>query len=437
MGAVAHARETAATRRVVRSEEASGLVPRTQVVVVGAGLAGLAAARELADAGGDVTVIDARDRVGGRVWSVELSNGEIAELGAEWMMPDDAEVRRWAARFEVALAASGVDYLRRVAGGPGAAGIDEQEAFLAAASDALAAMAREEIAGLSAGAFLSALDAPDAGRLAVCMRLQGTCATDLRGVALRSLAAGDAFAPPSTAPYVRMAGGNGSLPAAIARSLPDVRLGTPARAVVHDATGVRVELEGGSSVEAQAAIVAVPARIAARLRFDPYLPEDLAIALRELPMGVAAKLAVPLDGEPTPRAVQSTELPFWSWAARAADGTMRRCLTSFAGSDLAREGLDAASGDPGVWLDRLGALHPDLELGGGAVMHDWAGDPLALGAYSAWDNRSWDRIGEFERTVGRLAFAGEHTAGPEHHGTMEGALRSGVRAARQVLEMVG
>jgi monoamine oxidase len=234
-----------------------------------------------------------------------------------------------------------------------------------------------------------------------------------------------------------MAEGNGTLPARIAGSLPDVRLRTHARAIVHRTSGVRVELAVGGSVDADAAVVAVPARIAARLRFEPFLPEELAIAIRELPMGVAAKLAVPLGGEPTRRAVQSTEIPFWSWVADGVDGRARSCLTSFAGSSLALERLDVASGEPTVWLERLRGLHPDLRLADGAVMHDWAGDPLALGAYSAWDNRSWDRMGEFERTVGRLAFAGEHTAGPEHHGTMEGALRSGVRAARQVLETIG
>jgi monoamine oxidase len=71
------------------------------------------------------------------------------------------------------------------------------------------------------------------------------------------------------------------------------------------------------------------------------------------------------------------------------------------------------------------------------VLKAWALDPMAMGAYAAWDNRSWDRMEQFQRTVGRLAFAGEHTAGPEHHGTMEGALRSGVRAATQVIEMLG
>ena len=71
------------------------------------------------------------------------------------------------------------------------------------------------------------------------------------------------------------------------------------------------------------------------------------------------------------------------------------------------------------------------------MMKTWALDPLAAGAYVAWDNRSWDRMEEFQRTVGRVAFAGEHTAGADHPGTMEGALRSGVRAAMQVLEIIG
>ena len=413
------------------------MTARMRVVVVGAGLAGLAAAHELLAAGRDVTVVEARDRVGGRVWTVPLPNDEIAELGAEWIMPGDTEIRRWASRLEVALAPAGVDYLRREARGPGAATIQEQEAFLAAAADTLGTMAAGEIAGLSAGAFLAALDAPDPGRLAVGMRLQGTCATDLRHVALRVLAWGGAFEPAPNAPYVRIGSGNGSLPERMADLLPDVRLGTPARAVVHHAAGVRVELEGGGSVDADAAVVALPARVAARLRFVPFLPEELAIALRELPMGVAAKLAVPTDGEPTRRAVQSTELPFWSWVADGADGAPRRCLTSFAGSELALGALDAAGGDPRPWLDRLRRLHPDLTLTDGALLYDWSGDPLALGAYSSWDNRSWDRMAEFERTVGRVAFAGEHTAGPDHHGTMEGALRSGVRAARQVGELLG
>jgi monoamine oxidase len=406
------------------------------VVVVGAGFAGLAAARVLADAGRDVTVLEARERVGGRVWSVCLDNGEIAELGGEWIMPGDTEVRAWAERFGVPLAVAGIDYRRREGRGTRASTPEDHDAFLAAANDAFAVVPPHEAAGLSLGTFLDALDAPDAGRDAVRMRIQGTIATDPGHVALRSMAGHGSFAAPS-AVYYRMSTGNQTLAEAIAASLPDVRLGHRVRSVAHDADGVTAGVEGDVTVVGAATIVALPVRVTAQLRFEPFLPDDLAIALRELPMGVAAKLAIPVDGAPTVRAVQSDELPFWCWVANGADGTVRRCLTAFAGSERAQEALGTGTGDPGPWLERLMSINPDLVASGAPVLKAWALDPLARGAYSAWDNRSWDRMEEFDRTVGRLAFAGEHTAGPEHHGTMEGALRSGVRAATQMLELLG
>jgi monoamine oxidase len=407
-----------------------------KVVVVGAGLAGLAAARTLTDHGCDVAVLEARQRVGGRVWSVPLENGEIAELGAEWIMPGDAEVEAWADRFHVSLAETGVDYRRREARGPGASSLADQDAFLAAAGAAFAALPADECAGLTLGRFIDALDAPGDGRDAVRMRLQGTNAIDLGRVALRVVGGADGFAAPA-AMYRRMVRGNHSLPEAIAGSLPDVRLGHRIRSVAHGPGDVVVQVEGDLDVSAAAVVVALPAHVAAGMRFEPTLPDDLGNALRELPMGSASKLAVAVDGSPEARAVQSAELPFWCWVANGGDGVPRRCLTAFAGSDLAQTSLGAGAGDPGPWLERLSAMNPDLTWSGAPVMKTWALDPLAAGAYVSWDNRSWDRMEEFQRTVGRVAFAGEHTAGAEHHGTMEGALRSGVRAAMQVLEIIG
>ena len=115
----------------------------------------------------------------------------------------------------------------------------------------------------------------------------------------------------------------------------------------------------------------------------------------------------------------------------------RRCLAAFAGSELAQESLGTAAGTPARGSNGLSALNPDLTPSAAPVMKSWALDPLAMGAYAAWDNRSWDRMEEFQRTVGRLAFAGEHTAGAGHHGTMEGALRSGVRAASRCSRSLG
>ena len=408
-----------------------------KVVVVGAGLAGLAAARTLTDHGCDVAVLEARQRVGGRVWSVPLENGEIAELGAEWIMPGDTEVEAWADRFHVSLAEAGVDYRRREARGPGASSLEDQDAFLAAADAAFAALPADECAGLTLGTFIDALDAPGDGRDAVRMRLQGTNAIDLGRVALRVVGGPDGFAAPA-ATYRRMtprqpvaAGRDRGLVARRASRTSDpVRHARPRRGRGPRGGGRRRQRGRRRSWRS-------PRTSPPGCDSNPTLPDDLGNALRELPMGSASKLAVAVDGSPEPRAVQSAELPFWCWVANGGDGVPRRCMTSFAGSELAQVSLGAAAGDPGPWLERLSAMNPDLTWSGAPVMKTWALDPLAAGAYVAWDNRSWDRMEEFQRTVGRVAFAGEHTAGADHHGTMEGALRSGVRAAMQVLEIVG
>ena len=70
-----------------------------RVVVVGAGFAGLSAALVLREAGLEVTVLEARERVGGRVWSATITNGAVVELGAEWIMDHDTEVLGLAASW--------------------------------------------------------------------------------------------------------------------------------------------------------------------------------------------------------------------------------------------------------------------------------------------------------------------------------------------------
>jgi monoamine oxidase len=403
------------------------------VVVVGAGFAGLSAARSLHEAGVPVTVLEARDRVGGRVWSVQLTNGAVAELGAEWIMAADRSVLGLAERFGIPAVDTGVDYKLREARGPEAASIADQEAHLVRANELRATIGPGEAAGTSLGAFLNGVQGTEAERRTLRMRLQGTCAADLEAVTLRITDGERAFAP-GAGMYYRLGPGNQALAAAMAAALPDVRLGEPVEALAHDEDGVTVRTPRGE-LRATAAVVAVPVVSAAGLRYEPALPEELLTALRELPMGVASKLAVATEGEPAPRSIQSTELPMWCWVANGIGGRPRQVLASFAGSPLAQEALRTADGDPEPWLARLRAINPDLPLAGEVRMQAWATDPLTRGAYSAWDERSWSRMPLFSQTVGRLAFAGEHTAGPEHYATMEGGLRSGERAAEQVRGM--
>jgi monoamine oxidase len=390
----------------------------------------------LADSGVSVTVLEARDRVGGRVWSPHLDNGEVVEMGAEWIMPGDYELFALAERFAEPLAEAGIDYLRREGRGELAASVKEQEVFLEAAAGARAAMREDEVAGATLGVFLGRVPGTDSQRRTVTMRLQGTSAWDIDRVAMRVVEGEGAFsAGGGTGTYHRLARGNQRLAEAMADSLDDVRLGQVVDAISRDREGVTVRLGESEQLRADAVVVAVPAPIASRLRFEPALPADLATGLRELPMGVASKLAIATSGEPSLRALQSTEFPFWCWAANGHEGRPRYAVASFAGSALAQEGLETTAGRSGPWLDRLGAMNPDLDFVGEPMLYAWADDPFAIGCYSAWDNASWDRHELFARPLDRLAFAGEHTAGPAHHGTMNGALRSGVRAAQQVLAM--
>lgn len=399
--------------------------------MVGAGFSGLAAALELQDAGMSVVVLEARDRVGGRVLSVELDNGELAELGAEWIMPDDEVLLATIDRLGLTATEAGIDYLRREPRGQAAVPMAELDAFLEAADAHLAAS--DATAG-SIGEMLDAVPGDDRARAVAKARLQGTFASDLYHVAWRAgWHAGRLAAEPAV--YRRMARGNQSIADTAAGLLPDVRLAC--RATSLSERRGRVEIRaGGDSLETNAVVVAVPVRLVTELAFDPPLPPEQRAAFAALPMGVASKLAFPLEDEPERCAIQCADLPFWFWVADGADGRLRRVVTSFAGSELPQGELATASGDTRMWVQRIIELAPELEPNGGAVMKVWGEDTFARGAYTAWDHPSIARRQQFEAMHGAVAFAGEHTAG-DHSGTMEGALRSGRRAAAQILGYLG
>jgi monoamine oxidase len=411
-------------------------------VVVGAGFAGLAAALRLAEQGLRVTVLEARDRVGGRVRSITLSNGAVAEMGAEWIEPEEAAVRDLAAQVGVELLPAGIAYRRREAAGLLAASRHEQDAALAIFAAARSALPDEVVGSMSLGGFIDGLHLNTAQRATLRARLQGTFGADLSGVALWA-ADGYGGAHAGAASDLRAEGGNQRIAEAAAARLPAVRRRHTVKQIDYSGEGgtpviVRGEAPSGPfSVEAEAAVVAVPAPLVADIDFSPVLPAKVRTALRELPMGVAAKLAVPVEPAPSPRAIQEVDTPFWCWAAAGEWGAFRPALTSFAGSAAAMAALGVGSGDPEPWLDLMMALNADVRRAGDPVMVAWESDPLARGCYAAFDNRSFERRDLFRRPVGggRIAFAGEHTAAAV--GTMNGAVETGRRAAAEVLAMLG
>jgi monoamine oxidase len=391
--------------------------------VVGAGLAGLTAACELRRAGAEVVVLEARDRVGGRVWSRRLENGAVVEMGAEFLLPGNTAIRELAASFGLDLWDKGMSYGRREPRGGIGTTADELEAVAGELGAALATAPP----GLSARRFLDGLHIPAGAREGLIARVEISSANSADAVAAGDLA-GIAHVDRKPAPSI--AGGNQRLAFALAEELGEaVRLRSPVERVALAAGAVRVAA-GGAELEADACVIAVPASVLDRIAFDPPLPGRLAAALGAVRYGHAAKLFVPLRRPAPPSAVMSVPGRYWTWTATGEGGTVQPVVSAFAGSATALERLELDRG-PARWLESVAELRGDLDLDpSGALLSTWSDDPWARAAYST--SPPSEPAAAFAQPAGPLAFAGEHLGG-EFAALMEGAIRSGRRAAQALL----
>ena len=398
-----------------------------RAVVVGAGFAGLAAADALRAAGVEVIVLEARDRVGGRVWSVPFAGG-VAERGAEFILPENTTVESLAARFALPLARKGTPYGRREPRGEEAVPAAELEAVF----DRIAAYEAAPAAATVAAAIDSLGLEP---RLAALIRARieismGHPADDLRAEVLREGAAtfGDFDS-------YTIGGGNAELALALAAELGGaVHLSSPVRRLRWRDHAVTVGTDAGE-LDADAAVIAVPTAPLKEITFEPPLRGPTAAALDAVRYGQNAKLFVALRAPSAPSAIMSVRHRFWSYTQLDPAGEPAPFVTAYAGTIGAVEAL--AGSRTGGWIAELAALRPELELNPeAALVSTWHDDPWVRGSYSARTLSSPLRDRELSTPIGPLYFAGEHTAG-DWHGLMEGALRSGQRAARQLLQTLG
>jgi monoamine oxidase len=384
--------------------------PGASALVVGAGLAGLVAADELAAAGVEVVVLEARDRVGGRVWSRRLDNGAVVEMGAEFLLPGNTAIRELAARFGLGLWDKGMRYGMREPRGVEVTR-EEMAAAVEAANEAMGSAAPQ----LTARQFLDGLDITPGARESLLARTEISSANSADLVAVRDLG-GIAHVDEQPAPSI--ADGNQSLPLALAANL-DVRLNARVDRIEWGDDGVRA-----GDLEADLAVIAVPASGLSQIDFDPALPADIAQPLGRVVYGQAAKLFVPLTEPAPPSAVMAVPERYWTWTATGAGGP-QPVVSCFAGSPGALAGLEIDSG-PDKWLASLKRLRPELALDpDSALLSTWPG-----GAYSTSPPPELAQL--TENPVGPLAFAGEHLGGA-HAALMEGAIRSGRAAAQGLL----
>jgi len=400
----------------------------TRVAVIGAGFAGLAAAVDLVDAGYDVTVFEARSRVGGRVWSEPIDgpdgSGPIIERGAEFVLDGYDHMRRWLTRFGLELANTGMSYYERDAYGVDDVSRDDMRE----AARVLATAPHD--ASDSVSDVLARIDVRPDVAAAVGARIQVSSAFGIDQLNVSVIEHAASFTP---LPSFRVATGNQSLAKAMAKFLgARIQLQTPVSAINWTADGATVKTADATQ-DFDAAIVTIPLPHLREFPFSPALPQERLAALGRMTMGNAAKAHIRLTATGPTSAVLAVRDLFWCWTLTGLDGTVVPVLNTFAGSPESVSRLDTDNG-PGTWANRLADIRTDLELDlTSAVVTTWHTDPWARGAYTADTVRQ--RLGDvdiFSAPLGCLYFAGEHTAG-EWSGLMEGALRTGSRAATELM----
>jgi monoamine oxidase len=408
-----------------------------RVVVAGAGFAGLMAAYRIAQAGHEAVVLEARDRVGGRVWSQELVPGDprtVIERGAEFVLDGYDLMRAVLDELGLGLADTVMSYYQREYRVPDPTGQAAGQTPGQAVAGCAAAVAAAAAAA-APGTPLAGVVAGWAGSPALAAYLSRVEVTNGVGAGVLAAAAvSDVTAGFGGRPSWRVAGGNQRVAQQLAARLGAsvVRRSSPVRSIEQDHAGVRVLTDDGVAA-GDAAIVAVPMAVLRGLPFSPPLPEAHRGAWRRAGLAHNAKLHVPLTRAAAPSAVQSVPGKFWTWTAADATGQVQPVVHAFGGTEEGLAALAVADG-PAAWASRVAALRGELALDAGrALLTTWNDDPWAGESYSALTTTVAEGDDEIlAAPAGRVHFAGEHTAG-DWAGLMEGALRSGERAAREVL----
>jgi monoamine oxidase len=418
-------------------------------LIIGAGLAGLAAAERLVAAGAGVTLLEARNRLGGRVWTRPGPAGAV-ELGAEWVGNDGAVHDLLAADGARLVESAGRQMRRLETGWKDLSDLPHVIQTLVQRASRFDGSDRALVTALEQCCSGSELEE---GRAHLLRYVEGFHAADPRLLSTRWLHEVESNQP-ARASELRAPDGVGRVVEVLAGELAgrcDIRLGTVARAVRWRAGSVEVDA-GGTTFRAASALVTVPLPLLdpasdepAALRFAPGLEEKLAAA-RLIRMGQVVKCIL-VFREPFWRAIRGLDgmlflhaydqpVPTW-WMSADSDAPM---LTGWAGGPSAARlagmeaqaiiGLAVASLAHALHLP-VGEVRARLEL---ARFHDWSLDPWARGAYT------YVGVGgsEAHRTLaspvaGTLYFAGEATCGRGLNATLEGALQSGRRAAAELL----
>lgn len=427
----------------------TGFGPRQRrCVVIGAGLSGLAAAQMLTRAGWEVTVLEARDRVGGRVFSYHMPEEPslLCELGAEWIgashermleLCHEFDLEITDHRFAASLLRNGEVF------GPDEWDFSEQaQAAWEAFREAYEASSEEDHRRLDRIDWWTLLERIGFTQEDLILR-ELADSTDfgesIRHVSAYAAAAEYFESSPENEMDYKIAGGNSRLIRALADRVGTARihLGTPVTEVRQRGSEVTVTA-GGRTFAADACICTVAARVLGEITFDPPLPEAQREAAEQLQYARIIKSSVLYDerfwGTDNFSMVSDVTSHYYFHSTKNQPGTAG-ILTSYAIGEKAD--VLAAQNEQRrmeiVARDLL-ALEPEApRLARGIASYAWQRDRYTRGAYALYRPGQWfDLRPVLQQPHGQILFAGEHLA--DWQGFMEGAVNTGEEAAQMLLD---
>ena len=439
------------------------------VTVVGAGLAGLSAAFDLHHAGCKVTVLEARDRVGGRVYSFRtFSDGLVAEGGGEYIEENQPRMVSLAKQFNLQLAHSGSwqaqsDDWASFDGKTGPivdsslwgtnltqeiekcwVALSELSQFVPDPNQPQASKEATRLDAQSAGDWIQSLDVHPLAKKYFSSHIRSEYTTEPERFSLLDLArnAKMYYTSLERSPSMRVMGGNDQIPRALADALPDVRLNSPVTSIRLQPDGVSVTLKQGDShltLDSDFAILAIPLTTARLIDFNGSLPSAIQTMVNEVAYGAVTKVMIEYRkrfwNEKNWNGRLATDAPIvYTWHATSHFEHERGIITAYTGGENASK-LSVLSDAERIQLavNEIEKVFPgSSDLIENTATVAWLNEPYTRGSYMALSPNQvtsyWNALSE---PVGRLFFAGEHASPIQ--GFMEGAVESGQRAASAIL----
>ena len=408
------------------------------VVVVGAGFSGLTAAAALVAAGRSVTVLEARRRVGGRVESMLDGLGRRVDSGGQYLADEMYAIRALAERF-------GASLVRNESPGDSITLPKECHDEWDRAEQLYEGLRDLPHAGphVAFDAWVEGLEASECTKAAIRSCTDGQMCLDHRTLGLAHVAHQLERTPPLAAELqYSIEGTMHALAERLAASLGDrVHLGTAVHRIERDEGGAAVHTDG-AVVRCRQVVMAVPPTAAARLTFDPPLPQHLADALSSFRAGDVTKILV--------RYPQ----PFWH--ARGLDGTVRfndpcglyvsdasasdaHALVMFVGGPLAAawRGLGEAGRKQRAVHHLVHAFGDDAARPIDVLVRDWPPDEWGGGGYCQFVTGLGEptQIDTLMSGTDCVQFASTELA-ELFPGYIEGAVHAGSRAAQRTIDIL-